>query len=310
MSASGRRSRHVAEQSQNNLVDAIETAINEGDSYAAAIASRFGHRQLAELREQMSDRDLAVLRSVAALHFVSTRNVERLHFHGLGLTPQSAARSCRRTLTRLHELKLLDRLERRIGGVRAGSAAFVYALSRVGSRLLGDSNRRWSREPSLAHLAHVLEVAELVVRLHERARDGGDIDLVDVETEPECWRTFIDSKGRQRTLKPDLRATLGVGVNELHWFVELDRATEHRPALMRKIQAYLGAWEDEDEQTRAGVFPRVLWVVPDGKRAEVIRQVYDNLSGVPVGMFEVATTDRSITALTSYPNGTPAGGTS
>jgi hypothetical protein len=251
-----------------------------------------------------------VLRSVAALHFVTTHQVERLHFHGIGLSPQWAARGARQTLARLHGHKLLDRLERRIGGVRAGSASFVYALSRAGSRLLHDSNRRRSREPSLAHLAHVLDVAELVVRLHERVRTGGDIDLLDVETEPACWRSFIDAKGRQRTLKPDLRATLGVGTLELHWFLELDRSTEHRPALVRKIQAYLSAWEDEGEQTRAGVFPRVLWVVPDAKRAEVIGQVCDSLNAIPVGMFEVATTDRAVAALTSHPAVSAAGGSS
>lgn len=307
MTASGRTSGRVVEESGNDLADGAAGAVIGADSYAAASAARFGRRQLAEIHASLSDRDLAVLRSVAALHFVTTRQLERLHFHGLGLSPQWAARGARQTLARLHDLKLLDRLERRIGGVRAGSASFVYALSRAGSRLLHDHNRRRSREPSLAHLSHVLDVAELVVRLHERARTGGDIDLLDVETEPACWRSFIDSKGRQRTLKPDLRATLGAGSAELHWFVELDRGTEHRPALVRKIQAYLAAWEDEGEQTRVGVFPRVLWVVPDARRAEVVAQVCNSLSGVPVGMFEVATSDRAVTALTSYPAGAVAG---
>ncbi len=264
--------------------------------------ARIGRRQLAELRQQLSDRDLAVLRSVAALHFVTARQLERLHFTHGHATALAAARACRRSLARLHDLTLLDRLERRIGGVRAGSASFVYALSPTGSRLLGDSNRRRSREPSLAHLAHVLDVAELVVRLHERSRPG-DVELLSVETEPACWRTFIDTHQRQRTLKPDIRVTLGVGVHELHWFVEVDRGSEHRPALTRKIRAYVTAWEDEGEQTRAGVFPRVLWLAPDNRRVLAITRAWRSVSGVPEGMFVATVTEAAVAVMTSLPRG-------
>ncbi len=259
---------------------------------------RHGRRQLAELGHQLSDRDLAVLRAVAALHFATARQLERLHFHDGHATSLAAARACRRALARLHDLRLLDRLDRRVGGTRAGSASFVYALSRVGTHLLGDSNRRRSREPSLAHLAHVLAVAELVVQLHERARMG-DVELLSVETEPGCWRSFLDAHQRQRLLKPDLRVTLGVGAHELHWFVELDRGSEHRPALARKITTYVDAWQDGGEQTRSGVFPRVQWVVPDEDRAAVITSVWQSMDTVPEGMFAAVTTKRAVEALTT-----------
>lgn len=238
-----------------------------------------------------------MLRSVATLHFVGTRQLERLHFREAHATPLAAARACRRTLVRLHELGLLDRLQRRVGGVRAGSASFVYALTAAGSRLLSDPNRRRSREPSLAHLAHVLDVAELVVQLHERAALG-DIDLLDMETEPACWRSFVDDRAGTRLLKPDLRLAIGMTTHELHWFVELDRATEHRPALARKVRAYVTAWRDGGEQTRVGVFPRVLWVVPDAERVAVVEQVCDTVAGVPDGMFTASVTERAVDVLT------------
>lgn len=263
---------------------------------------RHGRRQLVELGEQLSERDLAVLRTVAALHFVTPIQLERLHFHEAHATPLAATRACRRSLARLHDLRLLDRLDRRIGGTRAGSASFVYALSRVGNRLLGDSDRRRSREPSFAHLAHVLAVAELVAQLHEHGRSTA-VELLAVETEPTCWRSFLDAQQRRRLLKPDLRVTLGVGTHELHWFVEVDRATEHRPALARKITAYVDAWRDGGEQVRAGVFPRALWVVPDLHRATVIASVWESVDTVPEGMFLAATTDQAVPVLTSLPAG-------
>jgi hypothetical protein len=141
-------------------------------------------------------------------------------------------------------------------------------------------------------------VAELVVQLHERSRSN-DIELLSVETEPACWRSFLNAYQRQQLLKPDLRATLGVGPHELHWFVELDRGTEHRPALARKITAYVNAWQDGGEQARAGVFPRVLWVVPADDRAEAIASVWQSTDTVPEGMFLATTTDRAIDVLTT-----------
>lgn len=50
-------------------------------------------------------------------------------------------------------------------------------LSAAGTRLARPDHPRWGRrEPGLARLAHVLDVTELVVRLHERARTGGEED--------------------------------------------------------------------------------------------------------------------------------------
>jgi hypothetical protein len=235
---------------------------------------------------------------VAALHFATTKQLERLHFSSAATTPLGAARATTRTLTRLRGFHMLDHLDRRIGGVRAGSAAFVWRLAPAGSRLLGHNHRRRSREPSLAHLAHVIEVADLVVRLHEHARTHVAVDLVAVQTEPACWRDFVGPHGARVLLKPDLRLTIGLGEHELHWFVELDRGSEHRPALTRKLNAYLAAWRDGGEQARTGVFPRVLWVVPDDQRADVIRAVWQSLPGVPAGMFAITTSGQAVEVLT------------
>ncbi len=296
MSLSGRSSGRVAESFTNDLVGGARGANGRADGQHPAGAS-YGRRQLVRLRSTLSDRDLAVLGSVGALHFVTTRQIERLYFHRPDTTPLAAARAARRSLARFFDLHLLDRLERRIGGVRAGSASFVWRLAPAGVRLLGDGTRRRSREPSLVHLAHVLDVADLVVRLHELVRHDAAVELLSVETEPACWRPLVGHHGARVMLKPDLRLTVGVDEHELHWFVELDRGTEYRVALTRKLHAYLAAWRDGGEQARAGVFPRVLWVVPDEERAEVIEGVWQSLSSVPPGMFLAVTNDRAVRVL-------------
>jgi hypothetical protein len=264
---------------------------------SSAKPSRVSRWRLAELKSALTDRDWAIVRSLEQLHFLTTRQLERLHCPSDSFTQLSAARTTRRQMIGLHQYGLVERLERRIGGLRAGSASFVYRLSPLGARLLNHPSRRRSREPSLLHLTHVLAVAELVVRLHESARAEAEVEVIEVQGEPDCWRSITAPHGGRLLLKPDLRLTVGVGDRELHWFVEQDNNSEHRPVLTRKCQAYLQAWRDATEQTTSGVFPRVLWVVPDEIRAAVMHSVIGGLKDAPADMFIVATTERAMPVL-------------
>lgn len=245
-----------------------------------------GSRRLDRLRAELTPRQHAVLRSLNALHFATTRQLERLHFQGDGLTPLSATRTATRTLERLHRAGLADRLDRRIGGRRAGSASFVWHLSPAGARLLDLPTRKHRYEPGLSHLAHVLEVADVVVRLHERCRTDA-VELLRVEAEPTCWRRYLTPQGHQRWLKPDLAVILGVGTQARHWFLEVDRATEDIPRLQRKMGRYVTAWHDGGIQAAAGVFPGVLWIVPTSDRRRAIEAAIGKLVA-PTGMFSVA----------------------
>jgi hypothetical protein len=123
------------------------------------------------------------------------------------------------------------------------------------------------------------------------------VEVIEVQGEPDCWRSITAPHGGRLLLKPDLRLTVGVGDRELHWFVEQDNNSEHRPVLTRKCQAYLQAWRDATEQTTSGVFPRVLWVVPDEIRAAVMHSVIGGLKDAPADMFIVATTERAMPVL-------------
>lgn len=253
---------------------------------------RKGRRQLARLDSDLSERDRAILLVAVELRLVSTRQIERRLFtvprdH---VTALSAARSCRRTLERLVRDRMLVRSERRIGGVRAGSAAFVYAIGPVGERVLGTVvPRRRFREPSPMFLAHTLAASELYVQLHEAA-DGDRFKLISLEAEPRCWRSSTGLGGRL-LLKPDLFVVLATGEYEYRWFVEVDLGTEHTPALLRKCQAYETYYQSGVEQAEHGVFPRVLWVTPDEERAEHIRRVIERDSHLTPALF-VATSEK------------------
>src|SRR5664280_2847157 len=124
---------------------------------------RLGRRRLAAVREGLSQRDLAVLADIGRFRMLTSRQLETLHFSDAA-TPLTAARTCRRVLRRLTTLGLLHRLERRIGGLHAGSAAFIYVLSDGGQRLLDGgaddaAPRKRLHEPSLPFVAHTLALS-------------------------------------------------------------------------------------------------------------------------------------------------------
>ena len=232
-----------------------------------ATESRLSRGQADRVARSLGQRDRAILDSVRAHRFLTTAQIERFHFAG-HINPDAAARICRRVLKRLHELRVLEHLDRRVGGVRAGSASYVWRVGLIGDRLLRiesvDQPRGRRKEPSLRHLEHCLAVADTHLALRDLVATGR-IELLEVHTEPRCWRTAPSFGGN--ILKPDLFAVTASGDYEDHWFLEVDRATESLPTLLKKCAQYEDYRRTGAEQHARGVFPLVVWVVPDKIRA-------------------------------------------
>lgn len=260
--------------------------------------TRTSRRGVAQLREDLSGRDYAIISQVADLRLMTTRQIETVHFpvenHRSAL---SAARAARRVLERLTDDGLLVRLERRIGGVRAGSASYVYGLGPVGHRVLDMSGarRRYYRQPTELFADHTLAISELVVALTLSARSGR-CQLLTCQSEPRCWRDFTSTSGLT-TLKPDLFVALGLGDFEDRFFIEVDRGTEHLPALLRKCRVYDAYYKSGIEQEHHDVFPRVCLVVPSPDRAERLTKAIDNERRLEPKLFVVTTTDRTLDTL-------------
>lgn len=207
-------------------------------------------------------RDKAILNDLACVRLLTGRQIERLHFMNVR-AGNSRATARRRTLGRLVSHGLVLTLPRRVGGVRAGSAGNVYTLDGPGRRLLGLTGQRRPWPIGWAFARHTLDVAELYVRLRERAATTGE-RLLSYQTEPGCW---VHVGGEQ--LKPDAYAIYEAGDWERHDWIEVDRGTESLPTLQRKLAKYLAAAESGD---RAGlvVVPQVLITVPDERREEAV----------------------------------------
>lgn len=266
--------------------------------------------RVVRLRRDLAERDLAVLDSLRRVRLLTTDQVRRLHFADNSLSTQ--ARRCRALLRRLVELQLVVRLGRTLGGVRAGSSSALHGLTGLGLAVLDASNGQYRRrtiwEAKPYFQDHLLAVSELYVQLVERARAGA-IDPLDFDAEPACWRRFTGIGGEPVTLKPDAFVRVGVGDYELASFVEMDLGTESVPTIRRKCQVYLRYWQTGLEQQRHGVFPRVVWLVPDQHRVDKITGAIKRLSRHgSEGLFTVTTTEHGPELLGTLP--TPSGGVS
>jgi hypothetical protein len=249
------------------------------------MSAYLSRRGFERLREQLSERDLAVIRSVHEHRFLTARQIEALHFDD-HVTPEAAARITRRVLARLTRDRLLARLHRRVGGVRAGSASYIYALGPVGRRLVADGRR--FTEPSSLFLDHTLAISDARTML-VRAHREGELQLVGIEVEPACWRRYTGPGGASELVRPDLYTVTRHGDFEDCWFLEIDRGTESPSAIGRKCRAYDAYWRTGREEKAHGAFPLVVWVAPEGARAQRIETVISSARNLKRELFRVTT---------------------
>jgi hypothetical protein len=258
--------------------------------------------QLTQLAERLSTRQWAVIDDVQRLGIVSGGQLRRLHYDAT----ESAQRVARKQLGRLVELRILARLTRRIGGVRAGSEGFVYRLDVLGQRLMQPGQARYRRPwtPGDGYLGHALAVAELYVQL---ATCPADWKLLGYAAEPECWRDFNGPGGQPLVLKPDALVVGSSDDYEDRYFIEVDRGTEALPQVARKTRLYVSYWQSGREQAAEGIFPRVLWIAPTERRAQHIIDTIARLDAESWQLFAVTTSERACSFIV-HVGSAPAGG--
>lgn len=256
-------------------------AMGSGSGLDNTEKRRLSARQLRELDISLSCRDKEVLAAVQKYRYLMSGQIQRLCFTEAA-SPQAGLRAANRCLKKLKEMGLLDSLSRRIGGVRAGSASFVWFTSHAGERLLRlhDSARstvRRSFEPSPYFLSHTLAAAEAGIRLTEISKKNG-IQLSSMQIEPECWREYSEY-GARLSLKPDLYAATISGEYEDRYFLEIDLDTESPAKVIEKCGRYHKYYQSGTEQEESGVFPLTVWIVPNARRKqrliESIKSAFD-----------------------------------
>lgn len=242
------------------------------------MSQRSPRGKLAALSTRVSGREVEVLRLLVDYRFVSTGQLARFFAHHHA-TATSALRQLSRTMRRLEQLGLTHLLPRRIGGTRAGSAGSIWTPTSLTVRLLAlldntpMSRRHRIRDVSTAFLNHSLAIAELRIQL-EILSQQGRISVQQVQTEPDCWRTYLGGPhGVTTYLKPDLFAiTVTPDGYEDFWFFEVDLATEAPSRIITKCLQYQEHRRSGSEQARQGVYPAVIWLTPNTDRTNRLRE--------------------------------------
>jgi hypothetical protein len=270
------------------------------EATAGQPARRVSRRRLAELSARLGLADFDILGLLGQHRFLTTGHVAGLVFGGAA-SRLAGVRAAQRALRKLESQGSVTMLPRRVGGYGGGAAQSVWRLTEAGHRLLrlqaqggegrdrlggidgGGRRRVRFVEPSAQFLAHTLRVADIRLVFERLETDsGGKAELSQVQTEPECWRNWVGPHGAPMTLRPDLYVETTSDEYMDCWFVEVDMGTEHLPAVARKARAYEAYRLCGREQAARGVFPLVLWVTPDERRAEAIMAAIDSDPGCDV----------------------------
>lgn len=249
---------------------------------------RLSQRALLRLNDALPARDRHVLELVDQHRYLTTHQVQSFAFRGHS-TDDSAARTTRRVLQRLERSLLLRSLDRRIGGVRSGSAARVWQITSGAARLLRSDGSTYRRsEPSLRFMAHCLAVADVHLALRSLHETGAT--SVNVQIEPDSWRWFSGHGGERRSVQPDLAASVQTERFEDRWFIEVDLGTESLPTLLRKCGLYEDYRASGIEQSDHGAFPLVIWVLTDPARAERLSRSIERSPRLTPDLHKVVTT--------------------
>jgi hypothetical protein len=238
-------------------------------SYQRPVRVREAH--ISWVAERLGERDKAIIRTIAMLRLANSIQLERIHF--TDITPTSRASVRRRVLGRLVSWRVLMTLERRIGGVRAGSAGLVFALDTTGRRLaqIDASGRRQTPLPGALFVRHTLAVSELYVALTERSHDRG-FTVATFQAEPNCWWP----NGLGAYLKPDAFTLLAASSYADAWWIEQDMGTESLPTIRRKLASYLD-FVRRGQLGPTDVMPRVLISVPQEARHAAVRELIQRM---------------------------------
>lgn len=248
--------------------------------------------QLDKLLSELSERDWRIIEDVWHCRVLSGGQITRLHF--FNISDLTRERTRRLVLARLVASGVLTPLDRRIGGIRGGSAGSAFVLDVAGQRLTrlrwpdvaaAEQRARRPWTPGQLFMSHALAVSEAYVSLVELSRSA-DFSVKAFTAEPMAWWP----NGNGGYLKPDAYIKLATAQFSFHWWLEIDRATESLPTLRRKLVAYL-EFVNRGQLGPNGIIPRVMVSVPDERRRLAVRSIVEDLPEPASALFTVTTFD-------------------
>jgi hypothetical protein len=245
--------------------------------------------RLDTIASELTDTDSELLSFLATSRLATSKQLVRRFWTDDPKGNPARARAGARALKRLAGWRVIDPLPGRArGGVRGGSATHVYAVGVAGAKLLARRGLHLRRlgTPGERYRNHVLACTQVVVDLHAAATRG-ELDVIEIQQEPVSHRVFLGAWGARLSVKPDLFVRVGVGALEDRWFAEVDLGTEHAGTLLAKAKRYQMHYRSGSEQSQHGVYPKVVFAVPDIRRAGQVEQVLHHVPAEARRMFTV-----------------------
>ena len=250
-----------------------------------------------------------LLALVAAHRFATTTQLARLTALEYA-SSASALRQTQRHLASLAQQRLLTSLERRVGGWQGGSAVTIWAATTRGQRLVAVDEgeevprRQRPREVSTTFLDHLLAITEVRTSIEEAVRQEADTEVA-VALEPECWRTALSPSGQVQVLRPDLAVTITSPAYEDRYVVEVDRATENPGRVIATCWRYQEHQAASSQAGDGGVFPLVVWLVPNDRRRHRLERAIAHSTGLLRELFRVIRLDQLPTLIHGGPAAIP-----
>ena len=256
---------------------------------------------------ELTNIHLEILHFLYKCRYATSKQLARLYFTD-SLSSRTATRRTNLVTKKMASYGLIHHLKRRIGGVRAGSGSYVWSITYKGIKELRKYHPntqlklRNTYEPTAHHPEHTLAVTEVYVKLKELEKQGS-LEIDTFSFEPTCHRGFANFT-HSFILKPDAFTHLALQNEELLLFVELDKDTESLNRIINQCKKYIKYFSTGIEQRlHDGVFPLVLWIVPNEKRRQNIKQrIQDELNSY-WQLFDAITLDDFMSYILGGENG-------
>jgi hypothetical protein len=220
----------------------------------------------------LTPRDKAMILAVYVHGRLSREQLRRLFFR----LADGRLASVQATAARLRRLAETGYLSRVPAPTLKGSGQYLYSLGPLGSRLLAAEYKiittphsRRSLTASFLALNHTLEVVDFFIALKEQLESAGGT-ITTWLGERQALHRF-HHQGRRRMIAPDAYCLWSLAGREGSFFLEWERGHQALEAIAAKLDGYDAYYARRaylEHLGEVGLTPRLLFVVPDGRRSQ------------------------------------------
>lgn len=226
----------------------------------------------------LSTRETEALLLLGCYRYLSREQISEFIFEKDNLASKSVNTTSWRVLGSLKRRGLVDQTARLVGGPGGGSGQYGYFLTVSGHRLAVSLNPALpARRPAPRGtflMRHGMMTADIAIAFRRSARSHSGHELVDWECD---WQAAQRLNGSP--VVPDAHFVYATEDYEIDVFLEVDVGTEGTRFFARKVARYLELYQSGRWREQLAVWPLILTVTPDERRALALRRASETVVG-------------------------------